>query len=174
MIPLPKEAQLSILNGMVVGDFDGDGNLDVAISGNDYGTEISSGRYDALNGLVLSGDGKGNFKPLSILQSGIYIPGNGKALLQFIGAKGNLLVGASQNRDVVKIFKLKKPVQHLPVLPDDVSAVITYKNGLTQKKEFYYGASFLSQSSRFLLVTPQMKNITIINNSGKKRTIDLP
>ena len=174
LVPLPKEAQMSILNGMVVDDFNGDGNLDVAISGNDYGTEISSGRYDALNGLVLSGDGKGNFKPLSILQSGIFIPGNGKALIQFIGAKGNLLVGASQNRDVLKIFKLKKPVQHLKVLPDDISAVITYKNGLTQKKEFYYGASFLSQSARFLLVTPQMKSITITNNSGTKRTIDLP
>ena len=38
MIPLPKEAQTSILNGMVTDDFDGDGNLDVLISGNDYGT----------------------------------------------------------------------------------------------------------------------------------------
>ena len=42
MIPLPKEAQVSALNGMVVDDFDGDGNLDVAINGNDYGTEVSN------------------------------------------------------------------------------------------------------------------------------------
>ena len=108
MIPLPKEAQVSVMNGMVVEDFDGDGNLDVVINGNDYGTEVSTGRYDALNGLVLKGDGKGNFKPLSILQSGIYIPGNGKALVKFLDNKGDLLLAASQNKDALKVFKLKK------------------------------------------------------------------
>ncbi|MBU3745555.1 MAG: VCBS repeat-containing protein, partial [Sediminibacterium sp.] len=52
MIPLPKEAQYSTVNGMVVDDFNGDGNLDIAINGNDYGTEVAVGRYDAMNGLV--------------------------------------------------------------------------------------------------------------------------
>jgi len=75
MIPLPVEAQTSQLDGIVVDDFDGDGNLDVAISGNDYGTEVMTGRYDGFNGLLLKGDGKGNFKPLTIQQSGLYIPG---------------------------------------------------------------------------------------------------
>ena len=61
MIPLPKEAQISILNGMLADDFDGDGNLDVLINGNDFGTEVSIGRYDALNGLLLKGNGSGDF-----------------------------------------------------------------------------------------------------------------
>jgi hypothetical protein len=173
MIPLPKEAQISMLNGMVVEDFDGDGNLDVAISGNDYGTEISVGRYDALNGLVLKGDGKGNFTPMSILQSGLFIPGNGKALVKFLDNKGNLLLAASQNRDVLKVFKLKRNVNHLAVHQDDASAVIIYKNGAIQKQEFYYGSSFLSQSERFLLITPEMKSVTITNNKGIKRTIEM-
>jgi hypothetical protein len=55
MMPLPVEAQISQLSGMVVDDFDGDGNLDIALSGNDYGTEVSTGRYDAFNGLMLKG-----------------------------------------------------------------------------------------------------------------------
>ena len=75
---------------MIADDFDGDGNLDVLINGNDYGTEVSIGRYDALNGLLLKGDGKGNFKPLSILQSGIYIPGDGKALVKLQGHQENI------------------------------------------------------------------------------------
>ena len=53
LIPLPLKAQLSALNGMVTDDFDGDGNLDVVINTNDYGTDVSVGRYDALNGLML-------------------------------------------------------------------------------------------------------------------------
>ena len=82
LVPLPFKAQLSALNGMVTDDFDGDGNLDVVITTNDYGTDVSVGRYDALNGLMLKGDGKGNFVPQPILESGIFIPGNGKALIK--------------------------------------------------------------------------------------------
>ncbi len=42
LIPLPKEAQFSVINGMVADDFDGDGNLDLLMNGNDYGTEVYS------------------------------------------------------------------------------------------------------------------------------------
>jgi hypothetical protein len=173
IIPLPEEAQVSVLNGLVVEDFDGDGNLDVAINGNDYGTEVSVGRYDALNGLVLKGDGKGNFKPLSILESGIYIPGNGKALVKFLDNKGNVTVAASQNKDALKVFKLKRNVGHIAILPNDVSAIITYKNGSIQKLEFYYGSSFLSQSARFIITDGNMKNVAIKNAVGEVRTIDI-
>ena len=65
---------------MAVDDFDGDGNADIVLNTNDYGTDVTVGRYDALNGLMLKGDGKGDFVPQTILQSGIFIPGNGKAL----------------------------------------------------------------------------------------------
>lgn len=105
---LPFKAQLSALNGMVVDDFDGDGNLDVVINTNDYGTDVAVGRYDALNGLLLKGDGKGNFVPQSILQSGIFIPGNGKALVKLRGRNDAYLLAASQNRGPLKIFELKK------------------------------------------------------------------
>src|SRR5207247_11086670 len=82
MTPLPKEAQVSVLNGMLADDFDGAGNFSILINANDFGTDISIGRYDALNGLLLRGDGYGGFIPLSLQQSGVYIPGNGKALVK--------------------------------------------------------------------------------------------
>ena len=40
-------AQMAPLNGMVAGDVNQDGFLDIIICGNDYGTEVSTGRYDA-------------------------------------------------------------------------------------------------------------------------------
>jgi hypothetical protein len=171
IIPLPNQAQISPINGMVVDDFDGDGNLDVVMNGNDFGTEVGVGRYDAFNGLMLKGDGKGNFTPQSILQSGIYIPGNGKALVKLQSTTGNYMLAASQNRDALKIFELKRKVSNIKLLPDDESAVITYKNGSKQKQEFYYGSSFLSQSGRFITVNNDVKAIQITDNKGKTRTI---
>jgi hypothetical protein len=106
--PLPWQAQQSALNGMIVDDFNGDGNLDVVINTNDYSTNISIGRYDALNGLLLTGDGKGNFKPHSILESGLYIQGNGKAIVKLKSANNENLLAASQNRGRLKLFRIKK------------------------------------------------------------------
>lgn len=173
LIPLPMQAQLSVINGMEVGDFDGDSNLDVLMNGNDYGTDVSIGRYDALNGLLLKGDGEGGFKPLSILESGIYIPGNGKALVKLRDGKGEVLVAASQHKDFLKIFKQQSGAKTLAVLPNDVYAIVQYKSGKTARQEFYYGTSFLSQSARFIIGDSNIKRITVVNNAGKQRNLPL-
>ncbi|TWF39998.1 VCBS repeat protein [Chitinophaga polysaccharea] len=171
LVPLPLKAQLSALNGMVTDDFDGDGNLDVVINTNDYGTDVSVGRYDALNGLMLKGDGKGNFAPQSILQSGIFIPGNGKALVKLRSKKGNYLLAAGQNRGPLKVFALKKGTKHIPLLPGDISADFLFKDGRKQKQECYEGASFLSQSARFLSVGDNVASIVIADSNGRTRKV---
>lgn len=173
MIPLPIEAQESALNGMATSDFDGDGNLDVIINGNDYGTDVSIGRYDALNGLMLKGDGKGNFKPLSILQSGIYIPGNGKALVKLKDNKGNILIAASQNKDSLKVFKMNAPAKTIDAKATDAYALIKYKSGKISRQEFYYGDSFLSQSGRFINIDNSVVSVSITDNYGHTRNIPL-
>jgi hypothetical protein len=173
ILPLPIQAQLSQLNGIAVDDFDGDGNLDVVINGNDYGTEVSVGRYDALNGLLLKGDGKGNFNPASILESGIYIPGNGKALVKLRSETGKCLLVASQNKAPLKAFELNGKGDCIPLQADDVSVVIKYKNGKTRKQELYYGTSFLSQSSRFLSVNNSIQSIEVTDAKNKKRNLVL-
>ncbi|MCW3092607.1 MAG: repeat protein [Ferruginibacter sp.] len=171
MIPLPKAAQVSTLNGMLADDFDGDGNLDVLINGNDFGTEVSIGRYDALNGLLLKGNGGGGFSPLSILESGIYIPGDGKALVKLMGSSGKYLVAASQHQDGLKLFELKRKSKVLQIKPLELSAMVEFKNGKKEKKEFYYGSSFLSQSARFIDVNENVSLITIFDNKGVSRVV---
>ena len=92
--PLPMQAQISVINGMVVDDFDGDGQLDVLLSGNDYGVEPVVGRSDAMNGLLLKGDGKGGFASrCRSIKSGIFLPGDQKALVKLRGESGPLLGG---------------------------------------------------------------------------------
>jgi hypothetical protein len=154
LIPLPREAQVSVLNGMVVDDFDGDGNLDVLINGNDFGTEVATGRYDALNGLLLRGDGTGRFTPLSILGSGIYLPGNGKALVKLQGPNGKYLIAASQNHGPLKLYELNRELTCFRLSPGESGATLHYRNGSTEKIETYQGSSFLSQSAHLFLRSP--------------------
>ncbi len=169
---LPLQAQLSSIFAMVAEDVDGDGNLDVILNGNDYGIEVSVGRYDALNGLVLKGDGKGSFKPLTMLQSGIFIPGNGKALASFNNANGDYMVAATQNRGSLKMFRNNTGLRPVPVKNNETYAIIHFKNGETRKTELYFGVSFLSQSGRSINVYPaQIKDIEIYNINQQKRVI---
>jgi hypothetical protein len=170
---LPRAIQYSCMNGMQTEDFDNDGNLDVLVIGNDYGTEVSVGQYDACNGWFLKGDGKGNFKPLSIMESGWFVPGNAKALVKFKGANGKCLIAASQNKGPLKVFQSNSEVQMIDVKPGEVSALIYYKDGRRQKREINYGYSFLSQSGRFLNVDDKVQSVEIININGSKRSINL-
>jgi len=166
---LPLQAQLSNINGIVINDFDGDGNLDIALSTNDYGTSPMLGQNDAMNGLVLKGNGNGKFNPLTIMQSGLYIPFNGKALINTIVNNIPTLV-ATQNAGKVLLFKNKKyNGKVLKLNKNDVYAIIALKNGKKRKEEFTYGSSYLSQSLRFLLLNNNIKEVQIFDNKNQNR-----
>lgn len=171
-VPLPTMAQLSALNGIVVDDFDGDGNLDVALSTNDYSTEPTMGRYDALNGLVLKGDGTGGFKAMTILQSGLFISGNGKALVKLKGPANDYRMIASQNKGPLQVYRSKKIAKTLSFAADDAFAILTLQNGKKQRVENYFGSSFLSQGSHLIALSTQVKDIEVSNNKGQVRKIN--
>ncbi len=78
MQQLPAEAQIAPVNGIVIKDFDQDGNLDLMLGGNLYVSEVETGRADAGKGLYLKGMGDCTFKPLLPYESGLNIPGDVK------------------------------------------------------------------------------------------------
>jgi hypothetical protein len=169
--PISGEIQFSCINGMVANDFDEDGNLDLLINGNDFGTEVSVGRYDACNGLLLKGNGKGAFTATPMQQSGIFIPGNGKALVQLKNKNGGYFVAASQNRGPLKLYAPSGEKKIISAAPDDEYALIALKNGSIRRHELNYGSSFLSQSSR-IIVVPYGARVTIVNTKGDRRVIN--
>lgn len=172
VIPLPNPAQYSCINGMIAEDFNGDGNLDLLISGNDYGTEVTIGRYDACNGLYMKGDGMGNFVTSSILESGLYIPGNGKALVKLRNKTGNCLVAAGQNNGPLKVFLQNVNAKQYAFNPDDISVNIFFGNGVKRKHEINYGSSFLSQSARFINLPDNVTSLEITNSKGEVRRVN--
>ena len=168
--PLPEQAQLAPVYGIAIDDYNNDGNIDAMLVGNDYGTEVSTGRYDAFDGLLLLGNGKNAMQPQTILQSGFFVPGDAKALVKLSGNHHQYLLAASQNRGELKLFENRKNNRLLKLEPDDLFAILYYQNGQKRKEEFYYGSSFLSQSSR-LMVIPKGTDRIEIHNAKSGRTI---
>jgi hypothetical protein len=94
--PLPRAAQLAPAFGVVVSDFDGDGNEDLFLAQNFFGYPQDSTRADAGRGLLLRGDGRGGFDPLSGQASGIRLSGEqrGAAVADYDGdGRPDLAVG---------------------------------------------------------------------------------
>jgi hypothetical protein len=103
---LPVFAQMGPINKSIVMDVNGDGNLDVVAAGNNYVTEVETIRYDGGRGVVLLGDGKGNFKQLTPLASGFIETSDCKDMVMVNFGSKKLLITVS-NRDKAKSFLLK-------------------------------------------------------------------
>jgi enediyne biosynthesis protein E4 len=85
--PLPIEAQFAPAFGISVADFDGDGHEDLFLAQNFFGVDEETSRHDAGIGLILLGDGRGNFRPLGPREAGFSIYGEqrGSAVADFDG-----------------------------------------------------------------------------------------
>jgi hypothetical protein len=173
-IALPAEVQLAPVYAILTGDFTGDQMSDILLTGNDYGNEVGIGRYDALNGLLLEGDGSGNFKPLSMQRSGIIIPGDGKSLVKLQASNGSLVVVSGQNRGKLGLFRQQNQIPSVNVGPYDHAAIVHLKNNRSYREEIYYGNSFLSQSSRRLWLPGNTEKVELIDYRGSKREVSIP
>jgi hypothetical protein len=172
IIALPTAAQVAPVNGLLTEDVDDDGKPDLIMTGNDFGNEVFAGRYDGFTGLVLKGDGTGNFKSIPSAASGFYVWGDAKALAKISARKEDLFV-ATQNKDSVKVFAKTTPTQYAEIIPEQLDswAELIYNDGKKQRIEFYYGSGYLSQSTRKIRIPVNVKEIVIYDSRGKERRI---
>jgi hypothetical protein len=101
---LAAEAQVSPVNQVITDDFNGDGNLDLLLVGNSYSPDVETGRYDAGNGLLLTGDGKGAWVPLPARQTGFWATKEARDAAQLKLANGKTLFLVANNSDVLQGF----------------------------------------------------------------------
>jgi len=171
---LPQQAQIAPLFGIQTIDINHDGNLDLMAVGNFYWTDVVIGKYDALKGLTMLGDGKGNFKPLNLNQSGFIVDADARALARVETKNNRSLFVISQVLDSVKLFRQNNAVASKRIYPNqNESYAVLYLDGnKKQKLELSYGSGYLSQSSRSVIISPAIKQVEFYDNRGSKtRTV---
>src|SRR5690554_3568124 len=94
-------------------------------------------------------------------------------LLLLLGAYGHSLYLANQNSAHLMLFPMQEQPQTMSfrLSPLDAWAEITWKDGRVSRKEFYYGDSYLSQSSRSFVFKDDFESMEIIDFMGNRREI---
>ena len=104
---LPVEAQFAPVNSILCNDFDNDGHIDLLLAGNEYQSEVMTGRYDASYGLLLKGNGKNSFTPVLPNQSGFITEGDVRNIKMLQSKQGKLVLVAV-NGDSLQTFRVVK------------------------------------------------------------------
>jgi hypothetical protein len=104
MIPLPLQAQISPVYGILATDADGDGKADLLMAGNFDGVKPEIGMMSAGYGVYLRGDGKGHFTPVRELESGFLVPGQARDIQRVRTRSGDIYI-VSRNNDRPLIFR---------------------------------------------------------------------
>ncbi len=105
LVPLPREAQLAPVYGILASDFDRDAKLDLLLAGNFDGVKPEIGRMEASYGLLLRGDGHGRFNPVRAAESGFFVPGQARDIQRLRTGRGDLYV-VTRNNDRPLVFRV--------------------------------------------------------------------
>lgn len=106
LTPLPVPTQFSPIFGILVEDFNNDGNLDAVIGGNFFGTRVKYGRYDANKGNLLLGDGKGGFQTVENTTSGLKLDGEVRDIEILSTNKNSRILLFAKNNGPVKVYDI--------------------------------------------------------------------
>ena len=109
MHPLPDAAQFSPAFGLCAGDLDGDGLADLFLAQNDFSVPERHSRYDSGRGLLLRGDGTGNFTAMPASESGIVLHGEQRGVVAAdFNADGQPDLAVSQRGVATWLFLSRK------------------------------------------------------------------
>lgn len=100
---LPLQSQYSPVYTITSLDFNNDGKPDILLCGNINHAKLKFGKDDANYGVLLRGDGKGNFSYVNQQQSGFHLRGDVRSVLNI---NNTLLFGINQSN--IKAYTIKQ------------------------------------------------------------------
>jgi enediyne biosynthesis protein E4 len=105
-IDLPAEAQLAPIYAIVIEDINKDGFKDLIMGGNLDAVQPDFGRYDASIGLIMFGDGRGNWKAVDAQESGFVVKGETRHIRVISNFKKEKIILVSRNNQSIAGFKI--------------------------------------------------------------------
>jgi len=102
--PLPLNAQISPVYGIIAGDFEGTGKTDLLLAGNFEGVKPEIGKMTAGFGTYLRGDGKGHFTAVREPDSGFEVPGQTRDI-QRVRTREGVIYVVARNNDKPLVFR---------------------------------------------------------------------
>ena len=172
--------------GVCVGDFDGDGHEDLVLAQNFFAVQPETPRYDGGRGLLLRGDGRGNFRAVSGQESGLKIYGEqrGAAVADF-DRDGRLDLVIAQNGAATKLYRnigaksgLRVRLEGPPENPDAVGASIRllFEQRAGPLREIHAGSGYWSQDGPVQVIgTPEAPTqIQVHWPGGRQTTANVP
>ncbi|HTL67368.1 MAG TPA: FG-GAP-like repeat-containing protein [Lacunisphaera sp.] len=157
--PLPHLAQIAPFQGVVAGDFDGDGHADIYTVQNSYAPAPMIGRFDGGLSQLLRGDGHGHFAAVPPADSGLVVPGDAKALARvdldgdgwpdFLVTRNGDPSMSFRNGGVAGRHSLAVRLRGSAGNPAGIGARLTLElvDGTRQTVELQAGSGYYSQSS---------------------------
>jgi hypothetical protein len=157
--PLPRLAQAAPFQGVVAGDFDGDGCADIYAVQNSYAPDPGTGRFDGALSLLLRGDGHGQFTAMASAASGLVVSGDAKALAvidldqdgwpDFLVTRNGAATMAWRNRGVQGHRSLGVRLSGVAGNRMGIGARVRLElsDGTAQTTEIHAGSGYYSQSS---------------------------
>jgi enediyne biosynthesis protein E4 len=104
---LPYEAQMAPVKNILSDDFNKDGNSDILLIGNDSSAETETGVYDAFNGVLLLGNGKGNFTFAKNKDIGLWASHEARDIKKLQLANGSFIYLVANNNAELQILVAK-------------------------------------------------------------------
>jgi hypothetical protein len=105
--------------------------------------------------------------------SGFYADADAKGMAKLTTASGEVLLLVGNNSGAMKTYTVQQKAKQIAIEKDDVYSLLTRQNGSISKHEFYYGSTYLSQSSRKLSLLNDVISIEITNRKGASRKIKI-
>ncbi len=103
--PFDYTVQRSPINTILHEDLDKDGIKDLVLAGNNHMAEIETTRYDAGIGSFLKGDGKGGFKFVPNLDTGLFLDGDVRDVISIKQGINTFLI-VINNNNTHDLYKL--------------------------------------------------------------------
>jgi len=103
---LPVEAQFAPVNAIICGDVTGDGINDLILAGNEYQTEVMTGRYDASYSCFLKGKADKTFNYVPYEQTGLVLRGDVRDMKLILNSKKEKILLVAVNNGPLKIYQL--------------------------------------------------------------------